>query len=136
VKGSIPYVIDIHAHPEHLTAMPYFKRRYGARTVTGSRIGIVLRAFRNIYNQIMYNKILVPLDGSKLAEAVLPYAAFLASALQFPWTCPMSTIGRPLRLRLLAAGRRLPQARGRHVPGIHKREFFSGRRQSSRNDRR
>jgi len=33
---------------------------------------------------MMYNKILVPLDGSKLAEAVLPYAAFLASALQLP----------------------------------------------------
>jgi nucleotide-binding universal stress UspA family protein len=28
----------------------------------------------------MYNKILVPLDGSKLAEEVLPYAKFLASA--------------------------------------------------------
>jgi nucleotide-binding universal stress UspA family protein len=32
----------------------------------------------------MYNKILVPLDGSKLAEAVLPYAGFLAGALQLP----------------------------------------------------
>jgi nucleotide-binding universal stress UspA family protein len=31
---------------------------------------------------MIYNKILVPLDGSKLAEAVLPYAAFLASTLQ------------------------------------------------------
>jgi nucleotide-binding universal stress UspA family protein len=33
---------------------------------------------------MMYNKILVPLDGSKLAEAVLPYAAFLGGALQLP----------------------------------------------------
>ena len=33
---------------------------------------------------MIYNKILVPLDGSKLAEAVLPYTAFLASALQLP----------------------------------------------------
>jgi len=32
----------------------------------------------------MYSKILVPLDGSKLAEAVLPYAAYLAGALQLP----------------------------------------------------
>jgi nucleotide-binding universal stress UspA family protein len=31
---------------------------------------------------MMYNKILVPLDGSKLAEAVLPYAAWLARGLQ------------------------------------------------------
>jgi glyoxylase-like metal-dependent hydrolase (beta-lactamase superfamily II) len=43
-------VIDIHAHPDHLTAMPYFKKRYGARTVTGSRMGIVQRVFRDIYN--------------------------------------------------------------------------------------
>lgn len=37
-------MIDIHAHPDHLTAMPYFKKRYGARTVTvvldlGNQIG-------------------------------------------------------------------------------------------------
>ncbi len=32
----------------------------------------------------MYNKIIVPLDGSKLAEAVLPYAGFFAGALQLP----------------------------------------------------
>ena len=47
---SVPYVIDTHAHADHLTAMPYFKKRYGARTVTGSRMGIVQRAFRDIYN--------------------------------------------------------------------------------------
>ena len=33
---------------------------------------------------MIYNKILVPLDGSKLAEAVLPYAGLLAGALQLP----------------------------------------------------
>jgi nucleotide-binding universal stress UspA family protein len=32
----------------------------------------------------MYRKILIPLDGSKVAEAVLPYARFLATALQLP----------------------------------------------------
>lgn len=32
----------------------------------------------------MYNKILVPLDGSKVAETVLPYARFFATALQLP----------------------------------------------------
>ncbi|HEY7320383.1 MAG TPA: universal stress protein [Candidatus Binatia bacterium] len=31
-----------------------------------------------------YNKILVPLDGSKLAQAVLPYAGFIAGALRLP----------------------------------------------------
>jgi nucleotide-binding universal stress UspA family protein len=33
---------------------------------------------------MMYTKILLPLDGSKLAEAVLPYARFLAGALRLP----------------------------------------------------
>jgi glyoxylase-like metal-dependent hydrolase (beta-lactamase superfamily II) len=47
---SIAYVIDTHAHADHLTAMPFFKNRYGARTVTGSRMGTVQRAFRDIYN--------------------------------------------------------------------------------------
>jgi glyoxylase-like metal-dependent hydrolase (beta-lactamase superfamily II) len=49
-KLAIPYVIDTHAHADHLTAMPFFKKRFGARTVTGSRIGKVQRTFRDIYN--------------------------------------------------------------------------------------
>jgi glyoxylase-like metal-dependent hydrolase (beta-lactamase superfamily II) len=47
---AIPYVIDTHAHADHLTAMPFFKKRFGARTVTGSRVGEVQRIFRDIYN--------------------------------------------------------------------------------------
>jgi glyoxylase-like metal-dependent hydrolase (beta-lactamase superfamily II) len=47
---SIPYVIDTHAHADHLTAMPFFKKRFGARTVTGSRVCEVQRIFRDIYN--------------------------------------------------------------------------------------
>ncbi|MBK6961663.1 MAG: MBL fold metallo-hydrolase [Gammaproteobacteria bacterium] len=47
---SIPYVIDTHAHADHLTAMPFFKERYGARTVTGARMGVIQAMFRDIYN--------------------------------------------------------------------------------------
>ena len=32
----------------------------------------------------MYTKILIPLDGSKTAEKVLPYARFLAGNLKLP----------------------------------------------------
>lgn len=49
-KLAVPFVIDTHAHADHLTAMPFFKKRFGARTVTGSRIGEVQRIFRDIYN--------------------------------------------------------------------------------------
>ena len=47
---KIPYAIDTHAHADHMTAMPFFKKRFGARTVTGSRVGEVQRIFREIYN--------------------------------------------------------------------------------------
>jgi len=47
---AVPFVIDTHAHADHLTAMPFFKKRFGARTVTGSRVGEVQRIFRDIYN--------------------------------------------------------------------------------------
>ena len=47
---TILYVIDTHAHADHMTAMPFFKKRFGARTVTGSRMGEVQRIFREIYN--------------------------------------------------------------------------------------
>ncbi|MEX2207330.1 MAG: MBL fold metallo-hydrolase [Myxococcota bacterium] len=49
-KLEIPYVIDTHAHADHLTGLPFFKEGYGARTVTGARVGEVQRAFRDIYN--------------------------------------------------------------------------------------
>jgi glyoxylase-like metal-dependent hydrolase (beta-lactamase superfamily II) len=47
---AVPYVIDTHAHADHLTALPYFRARYGAATVTGAGVGTVQRAFRDIYN--------------------------------------------------------------------------------------
>ena len=48
-KLAVRYVIDTHAHADHLSGMPFFKERYGARTVTGSRVGVVQEAFRKIY---------------------------------------------------------------------------------------
>jgi len=47
---AVPYVIDTHAHADHMTALPFFKERYGARSVTGARVGEVQLTFRNIYN--------------------------------------------------------------------------------------
>jgi nucleotide-binding universal stress UspA family protein len=56
------------------------------RLYSGGYLSLVLSStlLASKVNQMMYNNILVPLDGSKLAEAVLPYAAFLAGALQLP----------------------------------------------------
>jgi glyoxylase-like metal-dependent hydrolase (beta-lactamase superfamily II) len=50
-KGlEVPYVIDTHAHADHMTGLPFFRQRYGARTVTGARVGEIQRAFRKVYN--------------------------------------------------------------------------------------
>ena len=49
-KLEIRYVIDTHAHADHMTGLPFFKERYGAKSVTGARVGEVQRAFRDIYN--------------------------------------------------------------------------------------
>lgn len=46
---AVPFVIDTHVHADHMTGLPFFKERYGARSVTGARIGVIQRTFRDIY---------------------------------------------------------------------------------------
>jgi len=46
----IPYVLDTHAHADHLSALAYFRDRYGAKTGIGAGIGEVQAAFRAVYN--------------------------------------------------------------------------------------
>jgi glyoxylase-like metal-dependent hydrolase (beta-lactamase superfamily II) len=47
---AVPYVIDTHAHADHLTGLPFFKGRYGARSVTGNGIGVIQRHFRDVFD--------------------------------------------------------------------------------------
>jgi glyoxylase-like metal-dependent hydrolase (beta-lactamase superfamily II) len=47
---KIDYVIDTHAHADHMTGLPFFRERYGARTVTGAGIGEIQRTFRDLYD--------------------------------------------------------------------------------------
>lgn len=47
---TIPYVLDTHAHADHLSGMQYFRARYGARTVIGRFITTVQARFRDLYN--------------------------------------------------------------------------------------
>lgn len=49
-KLAVPYVIDTHAHADHMTALRFFRSRYGAKTVTGAGVGVVQKKFREIYN--------------------------------------------------------------------------------------
>lgn len=47
---TIPYVLDTHAHADHFTGLPYFKERYGSKTVIGRYITGVQAAFRDIFH--------------------------------------------------------------------------------------
>ena len=41
----VHFVIDTHVHADHLTALPFFRERYGARTVTGAGVQATFRDF-------------------------------------------------------------------------------------------
>ena len=47
---AVSWVIDTHAHADHLTGLPFFKQRYGARSVTGIGIGEIQRHFRGVFD--------------------------------------------------------------------------------------
>ncbi|MEZ5831926.1 MAG: MBL fold metallo-hydrolase [Dongiaceae bacterium] len=44
------WVLETHAHADHLTAAPYMKSRLGGRTAIGANIPIVQETFRQIYH--------------------------------------------------------------------------------------
>jgi glyoxylase-like metal-dependent hydrolase (beta-lactamase superfamily II) len=47
---TVPYVLDTHAHADHLSGIPFFVDRYGARSVIGWRITVVQEMFRDLFN--------------------------------------------------------------------------------------
>jgi glyoxylase-like metal-dependent hydrolase (beta-lactamase superfamily II) len=47
---QLAYALDTHPHADHLTALPYFKNRYGCQTVVGKKICQVQETWRDIYN--------------------------------------------------------------------------------------
>ncbi len=46
----VPYVLDTHAHADHLSALPYFKERFGALTGIGAGIVQAQRTFQELFN--------------------------------------------------------------------------------------
>lgn len=89
-KGlAIPYVIDTHAHADHMTALPFFRERYGARTVTGARVGEIQRTFRDFYGLPDS----FPVDGSQFDRLIdegqtLHVGGFDVDALHTPGHTP------------------------------------------------
>jgi glyoxylase-like metal-dependent hydrolase (beta-lactamase superfamily II) len=49
-KYEIPWILETHAHADHLSAAPYLKESLGAKIAIGAGITEVQRAFRDILN--------------------------------------------------------------------------------------
>lgn len=47
---AVPFVLDTHAHADHLSALQFFKERYGSRTVIGAGIVRVQRTFKAFFD--------------------------------------------------------------------------------------
>jgi len=86
---AIPWVIDTHAHADHMSGLPFFQERYGACSVTGSRVGEVQRTFRDVYHLPAD----FPVDGSQFDLLLdegqrLDVGGFVVEALHTPGHTP------------------------------------------------
>lgn len=46
----VEWILETHAHADHLTAAPYLKRRLGGKTAIGQRITAVQQVFKKVFN--------------------------------------------------------------------------------------
>lgn len=86
---AIPWVIDTHAHADHMSGLPFFQERYGACSVTGSRVGEVQAIFRDVYHLPAD----FPVDGSQFDLLLdegqrLDVGGFVVEALHTPGHTP------------------------------------------------
>lgn len=47
---KVEYLLETHAHADHLTAAPFLKQAIGGKTVIGDHIGEVQQAFKDVFN--------------------------------------------------------------------------------------
>lgn len=47
---AVPFALDTHAHADHLSALQFFRERYGSRTVIGAGITTVQRTFKAFFD--------------------------------------------------------------------------------------
>jgi glyoxylase-like metal-dependent hydrolase (beta-lactamase superfamily II) len=86
---EIPFVIDTHAHADHMSGLPFFQERYGAASVTGARVGEVQETFRDVYGLGPD----FPVDGSQFDALLdegesLDVGSFRVAALHTPGHTP------------------------------------------------
>ena len=49
-KLKVEWILETHAHADHLTAAPYLKQHLGGKTAIGDHIGGVQKVFKGIFN--------------------------------------------------------------------------------------
>ena len=49
---KVEWILETHAHADHLSAAPYLKEHVGGKTAIGDHIGGVQKVFKSIYYQI------------------------------------------------------------------------------------
>jgi glyoxylase-like metal-dependent hydrolase (beta-lactamase superfamily II) len=47
---QVEWILETHAHADHLTAAPYLKQRLGGKTAIGSKISLVQEVFKGVFN--------------------------------------------------------------------------------------
>ena len=81
VSGRFPGALDQVSHPRAGILSAQGERIADKEKAVGS---VTLAAVGTTPEVIMYTRLLIPLDGSQIAEQVLPYGRFLAKALAVP----------------------------------------------------
>lgn len=86
---TVPFVIDTHAHADHMTGIPLFKERYGSKSVTGAGIGVIQRTFRDLFHLGTE----FPIDGRQFDVLLeggnhLPFGTLEVKALYTPGHTP------------------------------------------------
>jgi glyoxylase-like metal-dependent hydrolase (beta-lactamase superfamily II) len=65
---SVAWILETHAHADHLTAAPYLKSKLGGKTAIGDHITAVQKVFKGIFNMEPGFK----LDGSQFDHLIQP----------------------------------------------------------------
>jgi glyoxylase-like metal-dependent hydrolase (beta-lactamase superfamily II) len=47
---QVKWILETHAHADHLTAAPYLKQQLGGQTAIGAHIGAVQQVFKNVFH--------------------------------------------------------------------------------------
>lgn len=74
---GVPWVLETHAHADHLSGAPFFRERFGSQVAIGARITAVQQIFRDVFDLggdfpvdgSQFDRLLV--DGDKLETAGL-----------------------------------------------------------------